>query len=122
MLTKVKVSITVLMAMFVFVGLAANTSASGLDTLPETVASALQISEDAAKMLVGTMILMSAGLCLAIAGANVIVDAIVMIVVVALLVLLGWFYAWTLIVIVILIIAMFARDPMAQWFSRSGGA
>ena len=118
---KAKVSITMLIAIFVFVGVAANASASGLDSLPQAMANALEISESAAKMLIGTMILMSAGLCLAIADANVIVDATVMIAIVALLVLIGWFYQWTLVVIVILIIAMFARDPMSEWFNKSGG-
>ena len=114
-------SILMLICIFTFVTVAANASAAGLDTVPETMASALQISEDAAKMLLGTCILMSAGLCLAIADANVIVDAIILIAVVALLVLLNWFYEWTLLIIVILVIAMFARDPMAEWFSKSGG-
>lgn len=109
------------MAMFVFVGVAANASAEGIDTLPETVASALGISESAGKMLVGSMILMSAALCLALAGANVIVDAAVLITILGVLVLIDWFYPWILLVIVILIIAMFARDPMAEWFSRSSG-
>lgn len=111
-----------LACIFTFVAVTANTSASGLDVVPEAVANALEISESAAKMLIGTMILMSAGLCLAIAGANVIVDAIVMVAIVSMLVLFGWFYQWTLIVIVILIIAMFARDPMSEWFGgRRGG-
>jgi len=116
-----RVSITALMAMFVFVGVAANASASGIDSLPETVASALEISESAAKMLIGSMILMSAALCLAIAGANVIVDGAVLIAILGVLVLIGWFYQWTLVVIVIFIIAMFARDPMSEWFNNRGG-
>ena len=114
-------SILMLICIFTFVTVAANASAAGLDTIPETMASALQISEDAAKMLLGTCILMSAGLCLAIADANVIVDAIVLIAILSLLVLLNWFYEWTLLIVVILVIAMFARDPMAEWFKGSGG-
>ena len=115
-------SILMLIGIFALVTVASNASAAGIDTIPETMASALQISEDAAKMLIGTMILMSAGLCLAIADANVIVDAIVMLAILSLLVLINWFYEWTLLVVVILVIAMFARDPMAEWFAgRSGG-
>lgn len=110
-----------LVAMLAFVGVAANASA-GIDTLPETVAAALGISEDAGKMMVGVMIMVSVGLCLALADANVIVDAIVLIAVLGLLVLIGWLYAWLLVVVIILIIAMFARDPMAEWFSRSAGS
>lgn len=109
-----------LMAIFVFVGVAANASA-GIDDFPETVANALGISADAGKMLVGVMILVSVGLCLALADANVIVDGVVLIALIALLVLIGWFYEWLLVVAVILIIAMFARDPMSEWFSRSSG-
>lgn len=120
MKANIRVPLIGLVVMFVFVGVAANASAS-LDDFPETVANALGISEAAGKMLVGVMIMVSVGLCLALADANVIVDAIVLIAVLGLLVLIGWFYEWLLLVIVILIIAMFARDPMAEWFSKSGG-
>jgi len=109
-----------LLALLAIVGVAANASA-GLDTLPETLASALEISEDSAKMLLGTAILMSAGLCLAVTNANIITVGVVMLAVLGVLVLFDWVYEWVLIVVVIFIIAMFARDPMSNWFSRSSG-
>jgi len=109
-----------LIALLAIVGVAANASA-GLDTLPENVASALGITEDMAKMLLGTAILMSAGLCMAVADANIITIGVVMIAVLGILVLFDWVYEWVLIVVVIFIIAMFARDPMSSWFNRSAG-
>jgi len=117
---NIRLSMIGLIAMLAFVGVAANASAS-IDTFPETVANALGINEDAGKMLVGVMILVSVALCLALADANIIVDGAVLIAVLGLLVLIGWFYEWLLVVIVLLILAMFARDPMAEWFSKSGG-
>lgn len=120
MIAKVSVSILALAAMLAFVGVAANASA-GMDALPERIASALEISEDSAKMLLGTAILVSAGLALAIADAPVIAVGAIMISVLGVLVLIDWMYEWLLIVVVVFIIAMFARDPMAQWFTRSGG-
>ena len=118
---RVSVSLLALAAVLAFVGVAANASA-GLDDLPIRIASALEISEDSAKMLLGITILVSAGLCMAIADAPIIATAAVMISVLGFLVLIDWMYEWLLVVIVVLIIAMFARDPMAEWFSRSGGA
>ena len=121
MKARVSVSLLALVAMLAFVGVAANASA-GMDALPERIASALDISEDSAKMMLGVAILVSAGLAMAVADAPVIAVAAVMIAVLGFLVLIDWMYEWLLVVIVILIIAMFARDPMAQWFSKSGGA
>ena len=120
MTARVSVSLLALAAMLAFVGVAANASA-GIDALPERIASALEISEDSAKMLLGTAILVSAGLCMAIADAPVIAIAAVMIAVLGFLVLIDWMYEWLLIVIVVMIVAMFARDPMAKWFAGSGG-
>lgn len=120
MTARVSVSLIALAAMLAFVGTAANASA-GIDSLPERIASALEISEDSAKMLLGVAILVSAGLCMAVANAPLIATAAVMIAVLGFLVLIGWMYEWLLLVIVIMVIAMFARDPMAEWFSKSGG-
>ena len=117
---RASLGLLTLVAMLAFVGVAANASA-GMDALPERIASALDISEDSAKMLLGVAILVSAGLCMAVANAPVIATAAVMIAVLGFLVLIDWMYEWLLIVIVILIIAMFSRDPMAQWFAKSGG-
>ena len=117
---RASLGLLALVAMLAFVGVAANASA-GMDALPERIASALDISEDSAKMLLGVAILVSAGLCMAVANAPVIATAAVMIAVLGFLVLIDWMYEWLLIVIVILIIAMFSRDPMAQWFAKSGG-
>ena len=120
MTARVSVSLLALAAVLAFVGVAANASA-GIDSLPERIAGALEISEDSAKMLLGTAILVSAGLAMSIADAPLIAVAAVMIAVLGVLVLIDWMYEWLLIVIIIFIIAMFARDPMAEWFSRSSG-
>ena len=119
MKARASLGLLALVAMLAFVGVAANASA-GMDALPERIASALDISEDSAKMLIGVAILVSAGMCMAIADAPIIATAAVMIAVLGFLVLIDWMYEWLLIVIVVLIIAMFARDPMSQWFTRSG--
>ncbi len=119
-MAKASVPFLALIGLLAIVGVAANASA-GLDTLPETIASALEISEDTAKMLLGTAILLSAGLCMAVADANIITVGAVMIAVLGVLVLFDWIYEWVLIVVVIFIIAMFARSPMSNWFSKSAG-
>jgi len=110
-----------LVAMLAFVGVAANASA-GLDALPERIASALEINEDTAKMLLGVAILMSAGLCMAVMRANTILTGIVMIAVLGLLVLFDWVYEWVLIAAIIFVIAMFARSPMSDWLNSGSGS